>query len=42
MMDEIYIELENTLNSIPHPMDDKEDEGNDQTIKENKTGSLKE
>ena len=41
MMDEIYIELEKTLNSIPHPMDDKEEEGQEQVIKENKNTSLK-
>ena len=29
MMDEIYIELEKTLNSLPHPLDDKEEEGLD-------------
>ena len=26
-MDEIYIELEKTLNSIPHPLEDNCDEG---------------
>jgi len=42
MMDEIYIELEKTLNSIPHPMEDKDEEEQDQNIVENKTASLKE
>jgi len=42
MMDEIYIELEKTLNSIPHPMEDNDEEGQDKNNIEKKTASLKE
>ena len=41
-MDEIYIELEKTLNSIPHPMEDNDEEGQDKNNIEKKTASLKE